>query len=283
LSQDETESGEDEAKTIPRVTLPHETRPLTVEEKSRVRRWVRVPTEGLLSGALWPLLAFLLLLGYGVTAFARGSVEGVVRERVRAALAGQGLGFASVEVSGQNVVLRGQPPAAADADRALLVAERATCATFWFGERDCTIDVRGEFQPVSAAPAAPDRPTAAQADTCDREFADLLSRSRIEFETSRADIRPASRPLLEELGAAAARCPGRLRVEGHTDDRGAEEANLRLSRERAEAVCRAFVKQGIEPKRLVPEGLGETRPIAPNTTADGRARNRRIEIRVVRE
>lgn len=163
MGQDETGSSRDETKATDDqvVAGQEEVESPPVEETRRVRLWVRVPTEGFLPGARWPLLAFLVLLGWGVLVFARGSVEGVVRERVRTRLAEQWLGFASVEVSGQNVVLRGAPPAASDGDRALLLAERTTCSTL-FGELDCTVDVRGEFQAMASPPAAA-RPTAEQA------------------------------------------------------------------------------------------------------------------------
>jgi outer membrane protein OmpA-like peptidoglycan-associated protein len=283
LDQDEAPSSQGDAKAPEghAAVSPDEAPSLPAEEKRPDLVWVRAPTEGLWLGARWPLLAFLLVLGYGVLVFARGSVEGVVRERVRTRLAEQGLGFASVDVSGQNVVLRGTPLAAADRDRALLLAERTTCPTL-FGDLDCTIDVRDEFQ-AAAPPRAAVLSAAEQADVCDRQLADLLSRSRIEFATSGAEIQPASRPLLAEIAAVAARCPGRLRVEGHTDGRGSADGNMRLSRARAEAVCDALAALGVPRARLLAEGLGETRPIAPDTTAEGRAQNRRIEIRVVRE
>jgi hypothetical protein len=95
---------------------------------------VRIPTEGFLHVGRWPLLAFLLLVAYALSFFARGSVEGTVRQQVSKRLAQQWLGFATVEVSGQSVVLR-----------ALLLAERTTCPTL-FGSLDCTLDVRGAFE-----------------------------------------------------------------------------------------------------------------------------------------
>lgn len=69
-----------------------------------------------------------------------------------------------------------------------------------------------------------------------------------------------------------------LRVEGHTDDVGSEEANLALSQARAEAVVDYLVTGGIDPARLSAVGLGESQPIADNSTADGRSQNRRIEF-----
>ena len=68
----------------------------------------------------------------------------------------------------------------------------------------------------------------------------------------------------------------RLIVEGHTDDFGAEAANLELSQQRAEAVVGYLVAGGIDRSRLTAIGYGETRPIADNVTAEGRALNRRI-------
>lgn len=69
-------------------------------------------------------------------------------------------------------------------------------------------------------------------------------------------------------------------VEGHTDAQGSDDANLELSRQRAEAVVAYLVNGGVAAERLSAEGLGETRPIADNATAEGRAQNRRIEFRV---
>ena len=71
-----------------------------------------------------------------------------------------------------------------------------------------------------------------------------------------------------------------ITVEGHTDDIGSEESNLALSIARAESAKEWFVESGIDPARVFAVGYGETRPIADNTTAAGRAQNRRIEFRL---
>lgn len=70
----------------------------------------------------------------------------------------------------------------------------------------------------------------------------------------------------------------RVRIESFTDDRGTVPANVRLSKERAEAVKRALVQRGIPAVRLNARGYGEADPIADNSTAEGRAKNRRIEL-----
>ena len=69
----------------------------------------------------------------------------------------------------------------------------------------------------------------------------------------------------------------RFQIAGHTDNTGSKDANLKLSRERAEAVKTFLVKfYGISPERLVARGYGETQPVASNETEEGRARNRRV-------
>jgi outer membrane protein OmpA-like peptidoglycan-associated protein len=69
----------------------------------------------------------------------------------------------------------------------------------------------------------------------------------------------------------------RFQIAGHTDNTGSKDANLKLSRERAEAVKTFLVKfYGISPERLVARGYGETQPVASNKTEEGRAMNRRV-------
>lgn len=70
-------------------------------------------------------------------------------------------------------------------------------------------------------------------------------------------------------------------IVGHTDSRGSEEYNLRLSRERAESVANFLVREGVKPARIVARGAGESQPIASNETPQGRQMNRRVELALV--
>ncbi len=70
----------------------------------------------------------------------------------------------------------------------------------------------------------------------------------------------------------------KVRVEGHTDNRGGDELNLDLSRRRAASVTQFLVNKGVDADRLTPQGFGETQPRAPNTTRRGRAKNRRVDF-----
>ena len=72
----------------------------------------------------------------------------------------------------------------------------------------------------------------------------------------------------------------KLRIEVHTDSLGASEFNQRMSQARADRLTGAIVDRGIATDRLHPIGYGKTRPIAPNSTAEGRAANRRVELHV---
>jgi len=73
----------------------------------------------------------------------------------------------------------------------------------------------------------------------------------------------------------------RIAVEAHTDNQGSADSNLQLSRRRVVAVARYLVEQGIAGNRLKPQAFGESRPIANNANAEGRARNRRVEFQVL--
>ena len=69
-----------------------------------------------------------------------------------------------------------------------------------------------------------------------------------------------------------------VQIEGYTDNRGTAAANLTLSAQRAKAVKAALVKLGSAPERIQSRGMGAARPVADNGTAEGRGRNRRIEV-----
>ena len=70
----------------------------------------------------------------------------------------------------------------------------------------------------------------------------------------------------------------KVRVEGHTDDRGNDQFNLELSERRAASVKRFLIEHGVEPERLESQGFGETRPVESNKSSKGRAKNRRVDF-----
>jgi outer membrane protein OmpA-like peptidoglycan-associated protein len=103
--------------------------------------------------------------------------------------------------------------------------------------------------------------------------------SDVMFESGSARLQPGAADKLAELARVLDRYPRtRVDVVGHTDDRGTEAVNQPLSERRAAAVADAMVRAGVEPRRISTRGLGESRPVAGNETATGRAMNRRVEV-----
>jgi outer membrane protein OmpA-like peptidoglycan-associated protein len=101
----------------------------------------------------------------------------------------------------------------------------------------------------------------------------------IQFDTGSDQLRPESINVIKEVAAALQKQPAlKLRIEGHTDSTGDAAKNLDLSKRRTESVKDALVKMGIGADRLTPEGFGQTKPLAPNDTPQGRAENRRVEF-----
>ncbi|NEX22591.1 OmpA family protein [Thiorhodococcus mannitoliphagus] len=72
-----------------------------------------------------------------------------------------------------------------------------------------------------------------------------------------------------------------IRIEGHTDSVGSDELNLDLSQQRAQAVQQALTERGVAADRIKAEGIGSARPIATNATAEGRSKNRRVEVYII--
>ena len=101
----------------------------------------------------------------------------------------------------------------------------------------------------------------------------------INFETGKADIKPESQAVIEELASMLKENLSlKVAIEGHTDNTGNAAANKTLSLNRANAVMRALISKGIQPARMSAVGRGQEVPLGDNTTEEGRARNRRVEI-----
>ena len=99
----------------------------------------------------------------------------------------------------------------------------------------------------------------------------------ISFDTGRSNIRPDMAPILSKFAQGL---DGSMNVQitGHTDSQGSDAINNPLSKDRADAVRDYLVAQGVPATRISTAGRGEHQPIADNTTAEGRAKNRRVEI-----
>ena len=109
---------------------------------------------------------------------------------------------------------------------------------------------------------------------------ELRIEEKIYFGTGSATIKKVSFGLLDEVASVMQQIPSisGAQIQGHTDDRGSDIANGKLSQRRAESVRAYLVAQGVEPARLTAQGYGELRPIDTNDTKEGRARNRRVQF-----
>lgn len=112
----------------------------------------------------------------------------------------------------------------------------------------------------------------------------ILMDDKVQFETGKDRLLASANVLLEEIAQVLRDAPGlKLRIEGHTDSEGSDDANLRLSQRRSDAVRAWLMDTGIDGRRIVAEGFGEFRPIDTNRTSTGRSNNRRVEFHVLRE
>lgn len=132
----------------------------------------------------------------------------------------------------------------------------------------------------------PNEPGIAEEQGCPRVYQDvevtssgIVIHQQIFFEFNRAVIRSQSFPILDTVAQVLRDFPDiSIEVQGHTDSRGNDAFNMRLSQQRADAVRQYLVNQGIAAERLTARGYGETMPIESNATNEGRALNRRVEF-----
>ena len=103
--------------------------------------------------------------------------------------------------------------------------------------------------------------------------------SDISFAVGRSDIQPNFAPVLDQFAMGLRNNPNAdVRIVGHTDNTGSDAINNPLSVDRAASTRSYLVSRGVDGRRIAIDGMGERYPIASNDTADGRARNRRVEI-----
>lgn len=117
-----------------------------------------------------------------------------------------------------------------------------------------------------------------------RERLDIQLEGDVLFDTNQAVIKPEAKNTLEKVAIVLAAYPeGRVTITGHADSRGSDTMNLKLSRDRAEAVKTwLLARSGASSERIIAFGEGEEQPAASNETASGRQLNRRVEISVAK-
>lgn len=158
----------------------------------------------------------------------------------------------------------------------------------WVAEKDLAAKYAEQCK---SKDQCPDKPEDYDGDKDDDGCPDLKAefdgcsvkiKEKVFFKFNKWDIDPRSFSLLDDVATVINSVPEelRFRVEGHTDSKGADRYNKKLSQSRANSVAVYLTSKGVKTGRLEPVGFGEERPIDSNRTNDGRARNRRVEFNV---
>jgi outer membrane protein OmpA-like peptidoglycan-associated protein len=141
----------------------------------------------------------------------------------------------------------------------------------------CPNTARGEKVDSSGCPLSPPPPVHTTAPVFKEGKSLVLEGVNFEYNSSKLTVE--SRAVLDRVAASLVDWSDvNVEVDGHTDGRGADAFNLKLSQARAESVRDYLVSKGVAASRLAAKGFGETRPIADNKTDEGRAKNRRVEL-----
>jgi outer membrane protein OmpA-like peptidoglycan-associated protein len=107
----------------------------------------------------------------------------------------------------------------------------------------------------------------------------IVNMSDVLFDTGSATLRPPAREKLAKISGIVLAHPGlTLQIEGHTDSVGSDQMNQQLSERRADSVRDFLIAQGVTGSSVTAQGFGKTRPVATNDTAEGRQKNRRVEL-----
>jgi OOP family OmpA-OmpF porin len=141
-------------------------------------------------------------------------------------------------------------------------------------------DGDGVFDPADRCPGTP-RGVAVDSSGCPQQGEITLV--GVGFETNSATLTPESRAVLDPVATNLKKYPElQIELQGHTDSSGADQYNLRLSQQRADSVREHLVSEGVSASQVVARGYGESQPAANNNTPEGRAQNRRVVMKVLR-
>jgi outer membrane protein OmpA-like peptidoglycan-associated protein len=128
----------------------------------------------------------------------------------------------------------------------------------------------------------PNTPAGDRVDAKGCSLPTVMNLKGVNFDDDQATLRPDALAILDEAVANLKRYPGmKIEVAGYTDSNNTPQHNLDLSERRAKAVMDYFLSKGVAADRLTFKGFGETQPIADNQTENGRAENRRVELRML--
>ena len=156
------------------------------------------------------------------------------------------------------------------------------------GRRENAVAIKPSPAPTPTRPEAAKesimRPSVAASATPEPPPAPEPVKATVLFESNDATLSDSAKASLDELAGRIAALAGPVTIRGHTDSRGDDKANKRMSERRAEAVRDYLLEHDVTAARMRTIGLGEDRPVAPNATLDGkddeagRQRNRRVDI-----
>lgn len=147
------------------------------------------------------------------------------------------------------------------------------------------IQFEGQTPIQIASPAPPPPEPVAVTKRVEVQTDRIQINEKILFELDKAEILPASHDLLNEIVGVLQEHPHIKKVDivGHTDDYGTEQYNQSLSERRAKAVMTYLVSQGVSQERLSSKGLGESQPIADNSSWAEKEKNRRVEFLIIEQ
>lgn len=191
---------------------------------------------------------------------------------------------APISVAASDFALDGGIKKLEEAAGVVIIPSATVSLDFVFARNSALQEADGDDEPAaqSAKSTALEPEGNFDEEACKGRFEILSRTDNIYFPSGSARLDARSEPLLNSLVDIISRCPELIiEVGGHTDSDGSDASNQRLSERRAQSVKQYLIGKKIPDGRIRSVGYGESRPVAPNTSAEGKQRNRRIEFVVV--